>query len=408
MPLRQRNRRVSRSVAQTIERALCERPAERAAGLDDLTAALRTMSDAKPRIPRGLAFAGCVASLAAAAGMLAAAAFVPSPSPPSRPASAVDPADEQLRTLAAAAALFEAGDPAAAIKAYDEVLEQAPLHAEALYGRARAHLELGERHSELFEEHRHFRRHREAQAEWQAAQQRFERTDADFTTLAAETGDLHFVVARAYCLARLIRWDDACELFEQAARAGYRPDIAWNNAGYCHLNARRLPDAIRCLEEAVRENQDLACANFSLGQACFRLAKSQRQSHANGHRQLLRRARVALAQAANCGFATVDLWRLAGEVQVELALTAPPGEEDPQELLDGAIGFLERALDEGADPALVAQVAERHDRLDAVRELASEARLPPKPGPCPTLLINPLADGHGGRNEAAASTFVAN
>jgi tetratricopeptide (TPR) repeat protein len=78
--------------------------------------------------------------------------------------------------------------------------------------------------------------------------------------------------ARAYnlaaCLLRLNRIDEAERFFREALRLGSKePEKTWNGLGYCYLERRDWPGAVRCFRRAVQANPRYVFAHLSLSLA---------------------------------------------------------------------------------------------------------------------------------------------
>jgi tetratricopeptide (TPR) repeat protein len=243
-PLRAGNPKVSRAVAQLIERCLAFDPAKRPDAAT-LAAGLRRHF-ARPRWSarrRAALLAASLLVVVATAGVLA----VSSPSPE--------------RDFRRGQEALRAGDWSEADRYFDRVLQADPSRADAWFAAGRGRLAQGEISSALrFFEEADRRRHRDG-----------------------PTKD-----CLVYCLAAVRNHPAALGTFDQARGLGYESAALHNNRAYSLLNGKPPSDeaeralvfdeAERALEEALRLNPDLPEARYNRAKLAMRRSLSPPKS----------------------------------------------------------------------------------------------------------------------------------
>ncbi len=306
LSLREKNRRVEKSLARLIADCLAYDPEDRPESAGTLAAALRKQLSPMRRGRRWVRAhprRAWLVSVLSFGGALALGGYLAFRDPYS------------MRQYKEGLELYERGlfDPAVAC--FNKALESDPDNPEILLARGCAHARC-ERYSEAC----------------------LDLFDAEQLAPTA-----HGAACRAYCLSRKRMHDDALTWYRKALRRDPGSAEVLNNFGYSLMQLSRLDEARLALEQAVAADGNLAPAYGNLVGVYLNQAYGGRP---------VERLQLALARrAARVRPPSAELCRQAASLHVIAALEKDLDVKRKETLLDLAQDLLDQAVQHGLDPS---------------------------------------------------------
>jgi len=337
-PLREKNRRVDRRLADTIEKCLAfnpdDRPASAAKLADSLRKELRPARRAKRWI-RSHRKAATVFAIVLATIFVALGIFLATRDP------------YHVRQIQRGRAYYQREEYDLAAEAFGNAIRSAPDPSEALLERGRALVKLGEYRSAL------------------------EDLGDSYKLRPTPEG----TIGSGYCLNRLRYHKEAIVAYRMAGETGQSSVAVLNNIGYSCLCVGDLEGAERALTEAARLDSHQQAVQYNLAILYLRLYRMKRPIPSDAYSHA--------AQALELGPPDSELCRLAATF-----CTIDPG-ADSQGFAK-ALTYLEEGISLGLDMAVV-------NRDSALRPLKGEPRYKQlmntprgRKAAEPTTLIDPL------------------
>ncbi len=338
-PLREKNPRVDRRLAQTIEQCLAfdpdRRPPSAAALAESLRRELAPVRRARRwvRDHRKPVSGAVLALLAVALCWGAFLVFRPS---------------YQVRQLRRGLEYYDQGRYELAVECFDNAIRAAPEDfGDAMLARGKAHLKLNDPRA-AFE---------------------------DFRAAIEQEPSASASAGMGYCLSQLRSHKEAILYYRMALSMGNRSAALLNNIGYTYVKLHLLEDAEALLKQAAELDGELQAAHYNLAALYLERAGAGQSLPAAAH--------FHVSKAIEIGPPSADLYWTA-------SLLAMSAAKQDAQAAHRALGYLEKALALGLDVAGL-----KSDPLfRPLRDLEQFQRLlatPPgvKPTP-PVLLLDPL------------------
>jgi eukaryotic-like serine/threonine-protein kinase len=227
-PVRERNGQVDVRLARLIESCLAFEPEQRPETVRDFAVALRRELAPVRRVIRWMGnHVKLVASTSASAcGLIAAIALFFALRPP-----------YSVRQLEQGLDYSEQGQYALAVDSLSNSLRADPSSGEALFARGRANQCLG----------------------------KFQTAIQDYNSAYRLTSRPLLKACEGYCLSRIKSHMAAIAAYRLALDTGYdSPAMLYNNIGFGYLMLRRIDDAEKCLQRAIRLDGNLQAAHYNM------------------------------------------------------------------------------------------------------------------------------------------------
>jgi serine/threonine protein kinase len=203
---------------------------------------------------------------------------------------------------------YDRGDYAASIEYFNESLRSDPKQSDALFARGRALLRQGD----------------------------FRTAIGDFRDARALAEDARTDACLGYCLARTNLDEAAIYQSQQAIQKGFQSAGFFNNIGFSYRQLGRLDLAEEYLERAIAADENLAAARLNLVIVHLNQAADGRPVPES-----------ALANARKAG----ELGPPSAGLYLHVATLLACAARERAELIHPAIGYLEKAIAHGLDPA---------------------------------------------------------